>query len=1640
MVLEINMQSKENGSAPIVNESDASHNNNSASVINGETKKVPPPKPPKRVSFLYNHKDSPVNKSDKSDSDGRKIEVNDKSFIPKSVLKKPSKSAFNCDNTLKSSDSQSSDVRTVKTDKDKVNDTEKVTATRSNSVKQLKSEFVKANGGIANNNNQIPFNKKPVINESTTDPQSRLSESQSKIAKLQQSLPTKLSDATVQSLKNKYSPSSFGYPKNFIAESKSVTITSRIPLITKPTTPKNKTETDKLAQDTAEVANFNNNISFKVDGVSPGQIKIQEKKIFKSELYITPEIDIDKSSPVSTTENKTLSDVGDKSDVQKEDETFLDRLVTKKSKVKFLIEEKFNKDVINDTNPDVKRIRPKPKLETRAHTEDKRNEEDPTEPTGKTDINENNLEAPETQDISLDTPNNVPEESTTIVVVQAKLIHAEEFPKTEKVIIEDDDSDTLTLTSEDSGNSQDTVPSVIESKVEEKSSSELTLTEISVDMEEASNKKPTKKRSNSFRKIFSFGSGKDKEKKKDEVKSKNGIKTKGAHADNMENETSAFDRNAPQRHTFSGYTKSNHDNIKPGHYNCRPMHGKYHEYQNSPIYSNQPHTEVNRLNTSLPVSMRYHFSSPQERMHERDRLNMNTIQYDLYLAQQNSKRLNNSGNVPVNASRVDEYVCMDNIDKQNRNDLTQPGFINSHAVNKYIDTTSSSSSCTLESDVQNNMYENALTRKLSNDRSSEDNSSVCNSRIPLPRTLSTEKRPFLPNGDKLYERPKYTNSPEIFTTTPRRIQDPQLIKPKAIIPINTERSLPNPYRNNQDGQSQSVNDNVYGNINKQQADCNVNIPRSPGKENLYGKPVPAVRKNINSDMNYGNISRMNRDAEEDLYGTVYDSLSPVSAQLKITKTNVIKTQNKNVEKLRSRSISPAQRQRSTVVSPTPPNNKSNDSPAKKEIEPTKLKLSPNRERYEPRLKSPFDENLTSPPVSRKEPKRKNEETTHQNLEEAIDYPDNNINEGLNKKETAEKSMFPIEDINKRSSDPDSPKRLVNLSRSPHVSPVRPKSLQSAPKILENVTRDTVDTTRIASIRSPVTIRTESPVSVASSYSIQSSPRSKLLVSSEDLKDLKSTEVYFWEQMSKLSNTSIEKVGDKKENSPDSSPQQVLTQVVVHQQPPASPRKQQSPSPTKPVSPQKQQNMKNLEAFYWQEIKKLKEKEEHEIYNQQLQLLGRHNSVNLPQEAMQHRSRSMSPAVNRVRDKRSFSLPREMQPQKMNEYYGYTKQQVILEENMQGKPAQYGMVRQQFSPNPNFVRGSPQRSTIGPSVPSKQLATDLIYENYFPGVELRHQARSVQCAPIFKRGSLVTSSSRENSPQNNKKVSFSSARSDESQAWPTKNGFTQSPPTRRVEKKSESLEDDVFYEGFQNNSAAAENERNSQQQQNSAAQESPYGTQQYITKNEILAQRMKIQDPRFASAEQVYKANAQNFQNAQQMQVPTAVRNIRSQSVEPIYISGKPPQYPNQEPIYVSKTPNEQIYGRTKQITINNKVCDFYGQIHEAPPSIYGNIQKSGVIYGQLQQNPVPGSPMSLRSQCLNKSNPAFVRGTRLTASFNDMRHDAPRRPLPPLPRDKIILHGRGVVPIVSESESGSEAGEVQRILERREMNRRQIGE
>lgn len=160
-------------------------------------------------------------------------------------------------------------------------------------------------------------------------------------------------------------------------------------------------------------------------------------------------------------------------------------------------------------------------------------------------------------------------------------------------------------------------------------------------------------------------------------------------------------------------------------------------------------------------------------------------------------RYNTRPNFPA-----EEYVCMENHSVYKN----QRPLYSSSSVDKYIDT--SSSTGTLESEKQPNTYENSL---------------IAQAEMNL-RQSSLER----------------------FTETPPRAhetyQNLQLVKPKAVIPISSERALPNPY------QEATKGDGVANNLNrneKQYPEKTTNV--QPFFEETYGTVFDSVEsKRLNS--------------------------------------------------------------------------------------------------------------------------------------------------------------------------------------------------------------------------------------------------------------------------------------------------------------------------------------------------------------------------------------------------------------------------------------------------------------------------------------------------------------------------------------------------------------------------------------------------------------------------------------------------------------------------------------------------------------------------------------------------------------------------------------------------------------------------
>lgn len=467
-----------------------------------------------------------------------------------------------------------------------------------------------------------------------------------------------------------------------------------------------------------------------------------------------------------------------------------------------------------------------------------------------------------------------------------------------------------------------------------------------------------------------------------------------------------------------------------------------------------------------------------------------------------------------------------------------------------------------------------------------------------------------------------------------------------------------------------------------------------------------------------------------------------------------------------------------------------------------------------------------------------------------------------------------------------------------------------------------------------------------------------------------------------------------------------------------------PSPGPKPSPQKDEMRRNVEAYCWRELKKMKEQETQDLYSYQMQY-----GYTEDPEVLYRRGRSASPTTRGSRGRRSLSLPRDPRAQPLVQYVqGASGRTYIMQANPAAIPEGRAILSQVASPDGGsyFVRASPDRRTIDGSSRS-------LYENYKSNSLYR---------PIFKRGSL-TQQPIEEIQQGNKKVSFINSQVDNGQSWPTRNGFTQSPPQRRIEnppinKNNDnrllSDDDDVFLPNINNTS------------QN---QQIYYG--QTITNGHLGAR-----EPVYVSNKPEHNIYGQSIDF-----IPVRQPLVRRASIstgEPIYGRQYYQQYaPLRREIIVN---DDEIFGRIgapqrsindqysdprqsqnslyssrpiygKKVAVHNKVCDIYGQIHdnESPygstkenpygqkeniygrnvenpygkneclygktenpygrtneGSLYGRIGNQGVLIGQLQQN---CSPISIRDPVLppNINGQQFVRNSRLTASANDMyRH------------------------------------------------------
>ncbi|XP_025835761.1 uncharacterized protein LOC108740777 [Agrilus planipennis] len=1168
-----------------------------------------------------------------------------------------------------------------------------------------------------------------------------------------------------------------------------------------------------------------------------------------------------------------------------------------------------------------------------------------------------------------------------------------------------------------------------------------------------------KKRSNSFRRLFK-GTFFGRDKKKDEDKDKNSRKLNDQTDASVENSKNSFVRHSVHRHTVDGSYKT--ENLLNG---C----------DNLGIKSNSDNANYKRSN------------------HKRHNGRSKS-----YIA---------DGDNSKGRSILNDYLPMDTGNKDKSENKTET-YINVPNINKYIDASSSSS------DSHNNTYENSLIAQAELRQAQELGRKQRNVKSGIP----------VPSNGKVGQTLRNQNdSPQHFTETPPRAQETyqnvQLIKPKALIPINSERPLPNPYRHKKPTASQSesmsetskdenqevlrnnLNLEIKSYVSKSySSEASPQSPVSPNRENpylndIYGEPRDTLnRKEKQSKQELVKPAVPVRNSSLERQSDNQQSSSPGNQSVK--SSPVIKPKPVNVplevkispvsSKLSDSPLSPRSRDSYVGVrgSPISRNLKSPVSPLT--LERTKLKLPSNREKVElqPRVKSPIPKTkVSTDKIIATELLRNSKEHSEQKQSEQRTIPDGErsklvITRANSSTKTAVTSPTKLprppaqrnilqemqvdsreakqnDTSNSQSRHPSN--YLINKSQQiPQQLPVTPQSQinvqpisSSTPKLLNYQAVRQLSpkepvyqySNGIVPLRQPMLHSPQQPNQYSQSNGQSLSPaqfqylRQNIYVNTKVPEKVspkltpEELEERRWRNMEANKNMSLMSLHNSNSSV---DPQRASISNFSMSSSNISPRTRSSlpPESSQPRSPQKQQMLQNVEAFYWRELKKMKEKEELDFLNYR-RLYGY-----VEDPVVFHRSRSSTPS-NLHNSRRSLSLPREVKstslscPPDSNINYETINRNDRIQEHVQYIPVQNypqqkiniatypAEVQPGRVQNQNFVRRSSGRNTIGPIGSTASIQT--IYENYPAGVAPTLLKRQQLQNPIFRRGSLVSNPSPlPNYPVHNqyKKVSFGSQGGNTSPAWPTKNGYTQSPPQRRLERQ-ESLDDDVFLPNS-----------------------------------------------------------------------PRIIKRSERATSEPVYGS----RFPNESPSNVVygqvqqqtvAVVAESPYGHAipKQITVTNKVCDIYGQIHDngekvlMSPENYGQVKQTGIIYGTLQPN--VGSRLSLASRQSNSNLSEydagnFVRGTRLTASVNDMYRrysdrqrlngndqqryinetmrnenmsnvhaEAPTRPLPPLPPSrrsrsdqlrKAVL--RGNPPASDNESSGSEAGEIQRILQTDPRNNR----
>lgn len=214
----------------------------------------------------------------------------------------------------------------------------------------------------------------------------------------------------------------------------------------------------------------------------------------------------------------------------------------------------------------------------------------------------------------------------------------------------------------------------------------------------------------------------------------------------------------------------------------------------------------------------------------------------------------------------------------------------------------------------------------------------------------------------------------------------------------------------------------------------------------------------------------------------------------------------------------------------------------------------------------------------------------------------------------------------------------------------------------------------------------------------------------------------------------------------------------------------------PSAIQKIRNLQNVEAFYWQQIKKIKQTQDSELFKQTMSINNltmdadmRNMEKNKLLKLEHTRCRSVSPAFAK-------SFDYNVQPQQ-------TRNQLAtsVNNNVYGNIRLHNNSNSNYDYNPNFVRGSHLRNTIGstdmsmnrnfknkPRMPMSPIENSKGKELYKKYVDSSTQNKAdyktyqnvrnlgpkiYERPPIFKRGSLVIDATQTQSFRE-KKVSFS----------------------------------------------------------------------------------------------------------------------------------------------------------------------------------------------------------------------------------------------------------------------------------------------